>query len=206
MQRSKLQLVGVTALLIACKYEEIYPPEVRDCVYITDNAYTRQDVLDMEREMLESLKFQVTVPTAYHFLTRYLSACEGCGKDVVDACNYYVERTLQEHDMLRYSPSLVSLGAVYLALHNSKRNATREHVEMVDCVYGVLGRYANVGYGKVLEVAKVISKKVAEEPVTASRRQLVAVKKKFASDRFRNVSGGGTVQGCLVGLSACIKM
>ena len=27
--RAKLQLVGVTALLIACKYEEIYPPEVR---------------------------------------------------------------------------------------------------------------------------------------------------------------------------------
>ena len=27
--RTKLQLVGVTALLIACKYEEIYPPEVR---------------------------------------------------------------------------------------------------------------------------------------------------------------------------------
>ena len=41
VSRTKLQLVGVTALLIACKYEEIYPPEVRDCVYITDNAYTR---------------------------------------------------------------------------------------------------------------------------------------------------------------------
>lgn len=38
VHRSKLQLVGVTAMLIACKYEEIYPPEVRDFVYITDKA------------------------------------------------------------------------------------------------------------------------------------------------------------------------
>jgi hypothetical protein len=33
--RSKLQLVGVSSLLISCKFEEIYPPEVRECVYIT---------------------------------------------------------------------------------------------------------------------------------------------------------------------------
>lgn len=41
VSKSKLQLVGVSALLIACKYEEIYPPEVKDFVYITDRAYTK---------------------------------------------------------------------------------------------------------------------------------------------------------------------
>ena len=41
VRRSQLQLVGVTALFLACKYEEIYPPEVRDCVcllYTSDAA------------------------------------------------------------------------------------------------------------------------------------------------------------------------
>ena len=42
VMRSKLQLVGVTAMLLASKYEEIYAPEVRDFVYITDRAYTRE--------------------------------------------------------------------------------------------------------------------------------------------------------------------
>lgn len=42
--RPKLQLVGVTSLLIASKYEEIYPPELRDLVYICDRAYTRNEV------------------------------------------------------------------------------------------------------------------------------------------------------------------
>jgi len=46
--RPKLQLVGVTALLIGSKYEEIYPPELRDLVYICDRAYTRQDIIEME--------------------------------------------------------------------------------------------------------------------------------------------------------------
>ena len=44
VSRPKLQLVGVTSLLIASKYEEIYPPELRDLVYICDRAYTRADV------------------------------------------------------------------------------------------------------------------------------------------------------------------
>ena len=48
IQRSSLQLVGVTAMLIASKYEEIYAPEVRDFVYITDNAYTRDQIFAME--------------------------------------------------------------------------------------------------------------------------------------------------------------
>lgn len=41
-------MVGVTAMLIASKYEEIYAPEVRDFVYITDNAYTKEEILEME--------------------------------------------------------------------------------------------------------------------------------------------------------------
>lgn len=43
--KAQLQLVGVSALLIACKYEEIYPPELKDFVFITDRAYTKEDVL-----------------------------------------------------------------------------------------------------------------------------------------------------------------
>ncbi len=43
--RQKLQLVGVTAMLIASKYEEIYAPIVKDFVYITDNAYTKEEIL-----------------------------------------------------------------------------------------------------------------------------------------------------------------
>uniref|UniRef100_A0A7S0WJX0 Cyclin-like domain-containing protein n=1 Tax=Chlamydomonas leiostraca TaxID=1034604 RepID=A0A7S0WJX0_9CHLO len=53
--RRNLQLVGVTAMLIASKYEEIWAPEVRDFVYISDKAYTREQILAMEKTMLNTL-------------------------------------------------------------------------------------------------------------------------------------------------------
>ena len=117
VQRQKLQLVGVTALLVACKYEEIYPPEVKDCVYITDRAYTRQDVLDMERDIVKKLEFKFTVPTGYPFLKRFLHITKA-SKPICHLANYYMERMLQEYCSLSYRPSLVAAAAVCLALNN----------------------------------------------------------------------------------------
>ena len=59
IHRSKLQLVGVSAMLIASKYEEIYAPIVKDFVYITDNAYTSKGILTMERNLLSKLDFNM---------------------------------------------------------------------------------------------------------------------------------------------------
>ena len=42
--RVMLQLVGVTCMLIAAKYEEIYAPQVDDFCYITDNSYQHNQV------------------------------------------------------------------------------------------------------------------------------------------------------------------
>ena len=42
--RSKLQLVGTASIYIAAKFEEIYPPEIADFVYITDDTYTKSQV------------------------------------------------------------------------------------------------------------------------------------------------------------------
>ena len=72
--RQNLQLVGVACFLIAAKYEEIYPPEIRDLVYITDRAYTKEQILEMESSILNALHFQISFPTVYCFLLRYLKA------------------------------------------------------------------------------------------------------------------------------------
>ena len=65
--RPKLQLVGVTALLIASKYEEIYPPELRDLVYICDRAYSKNEVRNF-----------CICPLNTHFVCRDLSSLFVC--------------------------------------------------------------------------------------------------------------------------------
>ena len=69
--RDELQLVGVTAMLIACKYEEIWPPQIKDYVYMCDKAYRANQIVEMEIDMLTVLDFNVDFISAHCFLERY---------------------------------------------------------------------------------------------------------------------------------------
>ena len=71
IKRKDYQLVGVTCMLIAAKYEEIYPPYVENFVYITDHAYKREQIIEKEREILRELEFEVTFVSSFRFLERY---------------------------------------------------------------------------------------------------------------------------------------
>ena len=42
IKRRNYQLIGVTCMMIASKYEDIYPPFIKDFIYVTDQAYTKE--------------------------------------------------------------------------------------------------------------------------------------------------------------------
>lgn len=129
--RSSLQLVGVTCMLIAAKFEEIYAPQVEDFCYITDNTYQHGQVLEMEREVLKTLGFNLSTPTVKTFLLRFLKAAESTPGDKLDClASFLAELTLLEYSFLPYKPSMVAASAVMLALHTLNRPAwttTLEH-------------------------------------------------------------------------------
>jgi len=186
--RKRLQLVGVTSLLVACKYEEIYPPEVKDCVYITDRAYTRSEVLETEAHIVKTLKFRMTVPTGYHFLQRFLHISKA-NREMKNLANFYMERMLQEYSTLSHRPSLVAAAAVVLAINNP------DIVSLEDCgenrspgVLRVLLEYTGFRAEDIKQAALLIESKVREPEITHSRRTLESVKRKFESERYDSVS------------------
>lgn len=95
INRQYLQLVGVTAMFIASKYEEIYPPPVSDFVYITNNAYSKQEIFMMEQTILTTLDFKISVCTPYRFLERFCKAAEDSDK-LWNLARYLIELPLIE--------------------------------------------------------------------------------------------------------------
>ena len=71
LKKQDLQCLGITALHIAGKYEEIYPPELKNLLRVTDNAVAKEDIIQMEHEILRKLQFSVTFPSALKFLERF---------------------------------------------------------------------------------------------------------------------------------------
>ncbi|XP_046890920.1 G1/S-specific cyclin-E2 [Hypomesus transpacificus] len=66
-----LQLIGITALFIASKIEEIYPPKVHEFAYVTDGACDMYDILKMELVMLKGLNWNLCPETAVSWLKLY---------------------------------------------------------------------------------------------------------------------------------------
>ncbi|KAJ3050558.1 hypothetical protein HK097_008504 [Rhizophlyctis rosea] len=110
----KYQLVGVTALFIAAKYEEIVVPTVGALVYIVAGAYNADEILAAERYMLGLLKWEIGSPGPLGFMRRISLAEGGEGRTRVMA-KFFLEVCLLEEGFLRWGWSFCASGAMWVS-------------------------------------------------------------------------------------------
>ncbi|KAL2485525.1 Cyclin-B1-2 [Abeliophyllum distichum] len=121
--RRELQLVGISSMLIASKYEEIWAPEVSDFIAISDNAYVRERVLLMEKAILRELEWYLTVPTPYVFLVRYIKASIPADQEMENMSFFFAELGLMHYSTITlYCPSKLAASSVYAARCTLNKN------------------------------------------------------------------------------------
>ncbi|KAM8816596.1 G2/mitotic-specific cyclin-B1 [Rhynchonycteris naso] len=113
--KKMLQLVGVTAMFIASKYEEMYPPEIGDFAFVTDNTYTKLQIRQMEMKILRALNFGVGRPLPLHFLRRASKIGE-VDVEQHTLAKYLMELSMLDYEMVHFPPSEIAAGAFCLAL------------------------------------------------------------------------------------------
>uniref|UniRef100_A0A8C3IWE5 G2/mitotic-specific cyclin-B1 n=1 Tax=Chrysemys picta bellii TaxID=8478 RepID=A0A8C3IWE5_CHRPI len=113
--KKMLQLVGVTAMFIASKYEEMYPPEIGDFAFVTDHTYTKFQIKQMERKILQALDFALGRPLPLHFLRRASKIGE-VDLEQHTLAKYLMELSLVDYEMVHYPPSQIAAAAFCLAL------------------------------------------------------------------------------------------
>ncbi|XP_006902839.1 PREDICTED: G2/mitotic-specific cyclin-B2 [Elephantulus edwardii] len=175
VSRKKLQLVGITALLLASKYEEMFSPNIEDFVYITDNAYTSFQIREMETVILKELKFELGRPLPLHFLRRASKAGE-VDVEQHTLAKYLMELTLIDYDMVHYHPSQVAAAASCLSqkiLDQGKWSLKQEY-------------YTGYTESELLEVMQHMAKNVLK--VNENLTKFIAVKNKYASSRLLKIS------------------
>lgn len=178
VSRSKLQLLGMGALLVASKYEETLVPAVSELTYVADGAYQAAEVLHMEGLLLRALDWRLGRPLPIHFLRRNSKAAQ---VDVVQhsMAKYILELCLLHYHMAWLRPSEQAAAALCLAIH----------------LCGPKGGGASWGptmshYGRYSEEAlQPTIKKMATILVEAPRAKNRAPYDKYKSTRLENVSG-----------------
>ncbi|KAI3737184.1 hypothetical protein L2E82_27179 [Cichorium intybus] len=127
LNRQRLQLLGVSSMLIASKYEEISPPHTEDFCYITDNTYTKQEVVKMEADVLKTLKFEMGNPTVKTFLRRFTRIAQedyDTPNLQLEFLSYYLaELSLLDYGCIKFLPSMVAASVTFLSRFMLKPNS-----------------------------------------------------------------------------------
>ncbi|RDY01977.1 hypothetical protein CR513_14627, partial [Mucuna pruriens] len=165
--RRELQLVGVSAMLMAAKYEEIWPPEVNDFVCLSDRAYTHEQILVMEKIILGNLEWTLTVPTPFVFLVRFIKASVP-DQELENMAHFLSELGMMNYATLIYCPSMVAASAVFAArctlnkapLWNEtlKLHTGYSEEQLMDCARLLVSFHSNIGNGKL----KVVYRKYSD--------------------------------------------
>lgn len=158
--RDFLQCVGVAALLIACKYEEVYFPDLKDFIEVTDYSFSKQQILEKELEILSLLEFNITVPSSLSFFEIYNIQLNLEGREKSCAL-FLIELAAFDYNMLKYKPSLIAAGCLMLIVYRSivlkerLYNSCKHNTEQISSVcHDLIQMYQQVNHG-----SKSISRK-----------------------------------------------
>ncbi|KXS14303.1 hypothetical protein M427DRAFT_99746 [Gonapodya prolifera JEL478] len=116
----KLQLVGLTSLFIASKYEEVMAPSIQNFIYMSDNGYTEDEIMKAERYILQVLDYGLQYPNALNFLRR-CSKADNYDIQTRTLAKYLMEVALIDYKCLVCPPSEIAAAGLYLARRMLRR-------------------------------------------------------------------------------------
>lgn len=185
--RCKLQLIGIVSLFIASEFDVIRPHPLslpEHCVYITDNAYTCEEVLEMEKNIRKQLRGHIYVATGFYSLKSYLDILNASDQ-LRNLAYYFAERNLQECHILNYPPSQFCAAVLYGALgYHADGKAVS-----IDSIWSI-EHFEITGYSEaeVIPLALNLLRHVSRVVFTASGRELSAARKKYELHKYLGVS------------------
>lgn len=162
-------------MLIASKYEEMYPPEVRDFIWIADNAYSRAEIISMEALMLNKLSYNLGTPLPLHFLRRF-SKASSAEAEVHSLSKYLMELSMGCYAMTEFVASEVAAGAMYLA--------RKVLLPAEEAWTAGLKHYSGYDVNHMAPIVTALNKVF----ITAPNAKQQAVRRKYASTKLLKVS------------------
>ena len=172
IKKSQLQCLGLAALFIAGKYEEIYPPELREYVNIANFQIGKGEILKMERQILKILNFDLSCPSIYNFLGRYSKLLKADETQFFLA-QYLSESQLLDTRMFKYPPSLIAASCLYLSSKILKKEFWNSLIE----------EQSKYSENEAKSCANLISK----IPNMIENQGFLNIKSKFMENKYKEV-------------------
>ncbi|KAK5639171.1 hypothetical protein RI129_011663 [Pyrocoelia pectoralis] len=185
--RETLQLVGVTAICLASKYnEEICKPKLSNFANVCDNPFTTTDILKIEVDMLLSHKFNLGLPI--HFL-RFLDSVVSVASDRHNLAEYLLGIFLLHHESHHINPSLQAAAACCLSVSILSEVSDPSEAWTLPFVFVSTYKYTDI---------KPVLLKLAKFLYELNTSKFPAMREKYASEIHEKVSLDPKLRGPLI--------
>ena len=111
--KGRLQLLGVSSLFAAGKYEEIYPPSLGEYVAVCADTYSGEEVLSMEANILQTLEFSLVSSSPLQILGLYLHS-HTLAAPLPHLLLYLLFLSLLHYQLVSVSPAILVSAAIFL--------------------------------------------------------------------------------------------
>ena len=176
------------ALLIACKYEEMTIPGMNDFVYVSDNAYSKEDMKDMERRMISALSYDLGRPLSINFLRRYSKIVQAT--DIEHTLGkYLLDLTFIDHSLSHISPSYISACASFLSryLFSYRRLSSSTSVSLlIEHLWP--NKFMSFHTGYTFEQLRSGIEQLGQLLIAQDTSKLRSVQKKFSQSQLFSVA------------------
>ena len=176
IKRSDFQLLGLGCLYIACKFSEIYYPQLKECVEATDGAYNKDDLLRIEKDILKTTNYNLLPPLQEEFYN-IIAKSFGFNEQQYYLGKYFMENSLIDYNMTKYSPSVIAVSCSYIVM-----------------------KFFGISNYKKLYSTRIIYEKCPQKIIKDTARELCflvknlnssefkAIKEKYSSEKYYKVS------------------
>ena len=182
ISKKNLQLLGITALFISCKHEEIDLPKINDFTYITNNAYEKEEVVNMENDVLKYLKFNLLFPSPIKFF-EYLSLNFNFDEKMHMMGKYLMESFLLDIKYIKYKPSMIACASCYIVMKFFKM---KNYKDSYDKKYYSLPTDGKSKFNE--NDIKDCAKDICSLIDNIYKKKFFGCQKKFSDDKHQNVS------------------
>ena len=176
IERSKYQLVAVSAVLIASKFEEYSYVIVSDLVTLTGDTYTPDEIKEMECIMLNTLNFDIIRPTPLDFLRRFSRAIDNTELPHITA-RYLIELATLDYQLMSKKASLLAAGAVYLG---------RRMCNVQPFWDETVAYYSGYTENEIIDIARSLN--MLHSYMLNPRNHYIKIREKFEDERHQSVS------------------
>lgn len=122
VEKEMLQLVGAAALFVSSKFDERFPPMIEDIIYICDNAFGRNEFIQMEMELLRKVDFDLGIPISYRFLRRYAKIAR-MSIETLTLARYILEMSLMDSQFMVERDSKMAAASLFIAQKMKKEGS-----------------------------------------------------------------------------------